>query len=91
MDLHNTPNIKKIVDIAANAEYLKIETDNLELGLKSSDTLSIQPKDTVFGLEISPESAKITFDTSKLKDQKKSINSKELLDSAIKDYFEQSN
>ena len=55
MKLNNTPNLKKIVDIAANAEYLTVESNNVEFGLKSTDTLSIQPKDTIFGLEVSTE------------------------------------
>ena len=91
MKLNNTPNLKKIVDIAANAEYLTVESNNVEFGLKSTDTLSIQPKDTIFGLEVSTDSAKITFDTTKLKNKSIPINSKEILDRAIEDYLDQSN
>ena len=91
MKLNNTPNLKKIVDIAANAEYLTVESNNVEFGLKSTDTLSIQPKDTIFGLEVSTDSAKITFDTTKLKNKSIPINSQEVLDRAIEEYFEQTN
>ena len=91
MTIHNLPDPKKAVDIIARAGYLKIENEDLEISLKNHKTISIQPKGNIFGLELSLDSAKITFDTRKLKQPSKPINTKEILDQAIEQYEQESN
>jgi hypothetical protein len=90
MPLENLPDPKEVVDIIAKAGYLKIESENLEVSLKNHKTINIQPKNTIFGMEVSPDSAKITFDTKKLKEPVKPLNTSEILDQAIENYFQES-
>jgi hypothetical protein len=90
MTIENLPDPKKSIDIIARSGYLKIETEDLEVSLKNHKTINLQPKDTIFGLEVSPDSAKVTFDTKKLREQPKPINTQEILDRAIEDYLEES-
>lgn len=90
MTIENIPDPKKAVDIIARTGYLKIENEDLEISLKNHKTISIQPKDNIFGLELSLDSAKVTFDTRKIKQPSKPINTSEILDQAIEQYEEES-
>ena len=90
MTLENLPDPKEAIDIIAKSGYLKIETEDLEISLKNHKTINVQPKDTIFGLEVSPNSAKVTFDTKKLRAPPKPINTQEILDQAIENYFQES-
>ena len=91
MTLENLPDPKEAIDIAARAGYLKIESEDLEISLKNHKTVNIQPKNTIFGLEISTDTAKVTFDTKKLNEPLEPINTSEILDRAIEEYFQESN
>lgn len=90
MSLENLPDPKEAIDIIAKAGYLKIESEDLEISLKNHKTVNIQPKNTILGLEVSPDSAKVTFDTKKLKEPVKPLNTSEILDQAIEEYFQES-
>jgi hypothetical protein len=81
-----------IINIASKAEYLKINTDVGEIKLNSYNQVEIQPKGTVFGAKLKVEengevSPMITFDTKKLRDPKKDIDPKQMLDDALEDFF----
>lgn len=89
MALENIPDPIESIDIIAKTGILKIESENLEVTLRNHKTLNLQPKESIFGLEISPDSAKVTFDTKKLKEQNKPINTKDILDRAIGEYFQE--
>lgn len=90
MSIENLPDPKEAIDILAKSGFLKIETEDLEIYLKNHKTINLQPKDTIFGLEVSPDSAKVTFDTKKLREPTKPINTQEILDRAIDEYLEES-
>lgn len=90
MTLENLPDPKEAIDIAARAGYLKIESKDLDVSLKNHKTVNIQPKNNIFGLEVSPDSAKVTFDTRKLKEPPKPINTEKILDQALEEYFQES-
>jgi hypothetical protein len=90
MSIENLPDPKEAIDILARIRYLRIENKDLEISLKNHKTLNIQPKDTILGLEVSPDSAKVTFDTKKLREPPKPINTQEILDRAIEKYLEES-
>ena len=90
MTLENLPDPKEVVDIIAKAGYLKIESEDLDISLKNHKTINTQLKNSIFGLEVSPDSAKITFDTKKLREPSKPLNTSEILDQAIENYFQES-
>lgn len=93
MSINNQPDsTEDIIDIAAKAGYLKVETDIGEIKLNSHNQIEIQPKGTIFGAKIKVDqngntTPTLTFDTKKLRDPKKQIDSKELLDNALEDFF----
>ncbi len=90
MSIENLPDPKEAIDILAKSSFLKIETEDLEISLKNHKTINLQPKGTIFGLEVSPDSAKVTFDTKKLREPPEPINTQEILDRAIEEYLEES-
>lgn len=90
MTLENLPNPKESIDIIARVGYLKVENEDLEISLKNHKTINIQPKESIFGLELSLDSAKVTFDTKKLRELPKPINTEEILDQALEEYFQES-
>jgi hypothetical protein len=90
LTIENLPDPKEAIDILAKSGYLKIETEDLEISLKNHKTINLQPKDTIFGLEVSHDSAKVTFDTKKLREPSEPINTKEILDSALEEYYKES-
>lgn len=81
-----------IINIASKAGYLKVSTDIGEIKLNSYNQVEMQPKGTVFGAKLKVEengevSPMITFDTKKLRDPKKNIDPKQMLDDALEDFF----
>lgn len=81
-----------IIDIASKSGYLKVDTDIGEIKLNSYNQIEIQPKGTVFGAKLKVEengevSPMITFDTKKLREPKKNIDPKQILDDALEDFF----
>ena len=84
---------EKIVDIASKAEYLKVDTNLGEVKLNSHNSVELQPDGTIFGTKIKVEETgnitpTLTFDTKKLRESKKNIDTKQLLDDAIDDFWE---
>jgi hypothetical protein len=81
-----------IINIASKAGYLKVNTDVGEIKLNSYNQVEIQPKGTVFGAKLKVEengevSPMITFDTKKLRDPKKDIDPKKMLDDALENFW----
>lgn len=84
---------EKIVDIASKAEYLKVDTNLGEVKLNSHNAVELQPDGTIFGTKIKVEESgnitpTLTLDTKKLRESKKNIDTKQLLDDAIDDFWE---
>ena len=96
MSIDNFPSSEKdYIDILAKSGYLKVENDNIEISLDSSDTLNIQPKNNIFGLKVTVEednsiTPTLTFDTRKLKDEN-DIDYKKILDDAIENLYKENN
>jgi hypothetical protein len=94
MSIENLPEEpEEIVDIAAKAGYLKVKTDIGDIKLNSHNSVEIQPKGTPFGAKVKVENdgsvtPTLTFDTKKLRESKKNIDTKQLLDDAIDDFWE---
>lgn len=83
---------EKIVDIAAKAEYLKVDTNLGEVKLNSHNSVELQPDGTIFGTKIKVEESgnvtpTLTFDTKKMREPKKKIDAKQMLDDALGDFF----
>lgn len=89
--MENKPSPKDIIDILAEVEYLKVSGKDIDVSLESSDTVNIQPKETPFGVKLKVKENQIvptlTFDAKKLREPRKKINPKKLLDDAIDDYL----
>ena len=84
---------EEIVDIVSKSGYLKVDTELGEIKLNSSNSVEIQPDGTIFGTKIKVEedgsiTPTLTFDTKKLNEPKKNIDTKQLLDDAINDFWE---
>ena len=94
MSIENLPEEpEEIVDIAAKAGYLKVENELGEIKLNSHNSVEIQPKGTPFGAKVKVNNdgsitPTLTFDTKKLREPKKNIDTKQLLDDAIDDFWE---
>jgi hypothetical protein len=93
MSIDNLPEEpEEIIDIAAKAGYLKVKTELGDIKLNSHNSVEIQPKGTLFGAKVKVENdgsvtPTITFDTKKLRDPKKNIDAKQMLDDALEDFF----
>lgn len=94
MSVKDTPQEPEdIINVAAKAQYLKVDTDVGEIKLNSYNSVEIQPDGTIFGTKIKVEedgniTPTLTFDTKKLREPKKNIDTKEILDDAINDFWE---
>jgi hypothetical protein len=94
MSIENLPEEpEEIIDIAAKAGYLKVKTDIGDIKLNSHNSVEIQPKGTPFGAKVKVENdgsvtPTITFDTKKLREPKKNIDTNRMLDDAIDDFWE---
>lgn len=94
MSVNNAPQESEdIINLAAKAEYLKVETEIGEVKLNSHNSVEVQPDGTIFGTKIKVEESgnitpTLTFDTKKLRGPKKNIDTKEMLDDAINDFWE---
>jgi hypothetical protein len=93
MPLENLPQEPEdIVDIIAKAGYLKIQTDIGDIKLNSHNSVEVQPNGTPFGVKIKVEESgnitpTLTFDTKKLREPRKKIDAKQMLDDALKDFL----
>ena len=81
-----------IIDLASKTEYLKITTELGEIKLEAHNRVNIQPDETPFGIKIEVEDSgdvkpTLTFDTKKLRDPKKNIDAKQMLDDALEDFL----
>ncbi len=95
MSIENLPEEpEEIIDITAKAGYLKVENELGEIKLNSYNSVEIQPDGTIFGTKIKVEedgsiTPTLTFDTKKLREPKKNIDTNKMLDDAINDFWEQ--
>jgi len=93
MSIEDFPSSEKdFIDIIAKAGYLKASNDEVEISLDSIDTINIQPKGSMFGAKVKLEdngtvSPMLTFDTKKLRDDKKTFDPKGTIDDALKDFL----
>ena len=94
MSIDNLPEEpEEIIDIAAKAGYLKVKTDIGDIKLNSHNSVEIQPKGTPFGAKVKVNNdgsitPTLTFDTKKLREPKKNIDTNKMLDDAIDDFWE---
>ena len=81
-----------IIDLVSKTECLKINTELGEIKLEAHNRVNIQPDETPFGIEIEVEEGGditpiLTFDTKKLREPRKNIDAKQMLDDALEDYL----
>jgi hypothetical protein len=94
MSIENLPDDEKdIINLAARAGYLKVETEIGDINLNSYNQVEIQPKGTPFGAKVKVEqdgsiTPTLTFDTKKMRDQKKYIDPKSIVSSALEEFLE---
>ena len=95
MSIENLPEEPEdIVDIAAKAGYLKVETDIGDIKLNSHNQIEVQPKGTPFGAKVKVEengniTPTLTFDTKKMREPKKKIDAKQMVDDALDDFLDE--
>jgi hypothetical protein len=93
MSIENAPQEPEdIIDLASKTEYLKINTELGEIKLEAHNRINIQPDETPFGIKIEVEESgdvkpTLTFDTKKLREPRKNIDAKKILDDALEDYL----
>ena len=81
-----------IIDLISKTECLKINTELGEIKLEAHNRINIQPDETLFGIEIEVEESgdvtpTLTFNTKKLREPRKNIDAKQMLDDALEDYL----
>ena len=81
-----------IIDLVSKTECLKINTELGEIKLEAHNRVNIQPDETPFGIEIELEengniTPTLTFDTKKLREPRKNIDAKQMLDDALEDFL----
>jgi hypothetical protein len=97
MSIENNPqNLKDSIDIAAEVEYLNITTDVGNVELNSYNEIELQPKGTIFGVQIEVEETgnvtpTLTFDTKKLWNKNEKNNSKDIIDQALSEFLDNQN
>jgi hypothetical protein len=97
MSIENLPEEpEEIVDIVTKAGYLKVENELGEIKLNSHNSVEIQPKGTPFGAKVKVNNdgsltPTLTFDTKKLREPKKNIDTNKMLEDAINDFWEEQN
>jgi hypothetical protein len=93
MSIENAPQEPEdIVDIAARAGYLKVQTNIGDIKLNSNNSIEFQPEGTLFGAKVKVEengniTPTLTFDTKKLRGPRKKIDAKQMLDDALEDFL----
>ena len=93
MSIENAPQgPEDNVDIIAKAGYLKVESDIGEIKLNSHNSIEVQPEGTIFGTKVMVEengdiTPTLTFDTKKMRESKKQIDAKQMLDDALEDFL----
>lgn len=97
MSIQNLPEDEKdIINIAAKTGYLNVETDIGDIKLNSYNEVELQLKQNPFGAKIKVNddgsvTPTLTFDTKKLRDPKKNIDPKSIVDNALEDFLENNN
>ena len=97
MSIENSPqNLNDSIDIAADAEYLKVTSNVGDVKLNSQNEIELQPKGTIFGARIKAEengtiTPSLTFDTKKLWNKNERFDSKDTVDKALEDFWDNQN
>ena len=97
MSIENSPqNLNDTIDIAADAEYLKVTSNVGDVKLNSYNEIELQPKGTIFGARIKAEengtiTPSLTFDTKKLWTKNEKFNPKDIVDQALTDFLDNQN
>jgi hypothetical protein len=95
MPLENAPQEPEDnVDIIAKAGYLKVESDIGDIKLNSHNSFEVQPKGTPFGAKVKVNNdgsltPTLTFDTKKMREPRKQIDAKQMLDDALEDFLDE--
>ena len=81
-----------IIDLVSKTKYLKMNTELGQIKLEENDPDNIQPDETLFGISIEVEesgdvASTLTFDTKKIREPRKNIDAKKMLDDALEDFF----
>ncbi len=81
-----------IIDLVSKTKYLKMNTELGQIKLKENDPDNILPDETLFGIKIEVEesgdvASTLTFDTKKLREPRKNIDAKQMLDDALEDFL----
>jgi hypothetical protein len=82
---------EEIIDVVAKTQYLKVANELGEIKLEAHNQINIQPKGTPLGMKLKVEETgditpTITFDTKKLREPNKVIDTKQIVDKALEDY-----
>jgi hypothetical protein len=82
---------EEIIDVIAKTQYLKVENELGEIKLDAYNQINFQPKGTPLGMKLKVEETgdiipTITFDTKKLREPSKVIDTKQIVDKALEDY-----
>ncbi len=82
---------EEIIDVIAKTQYLKVENELGEIKLEAHNQINLQPKGTPLGMKLKVEETgditpTITFDTKKLREPSKVIDTKQIVDKALEDY-----
>jgi hypothetical protein len=90
--MDNFPDEKDALDILAKSGYLKVENEDLSISLEAHNQVNIQPKESIFGAKVKVEDngsiiPTLTFDTKKLREPRKKIDAKQMLDDALEEYL----
>jgi len=83
---------EEIINIAAKAKLLKMETSLGSVALSSSSSIDIEPSGTAFGLRLSDNKAPmLLFSTKKLREASSFQGAKTVVDEALEDYEQNEN
>ena len=93
---NSSQNLNDTIDIAADAEYLKVTSNVGDVKLNSYNEIELQPKGTIFGARIKAEengtiTPSLTFDTKKLWNKNERFDSKDTVDKALEDFLDNQN
>lgn len=82
--------LEDIVDAAAKAKLLRIQTEAGSIGLSSASSVDIQPSNSLFGLRLSKKQDVVVpmllFDTKKLRPPNQFDGARNAVDEALNNY-----
>jgi hypothetical protein len=81
-----------IIDLVSKTKYPKMNTELGQIKLEVNDPDNIQPDEILFGISIEVEesgdvASTLTFDTKNIREPRKNIDAKKMLDDALEDFL----